>query len=271
MLTARLLALGIFVSSSIGLVLPPAPSTEFEPESQLQSFIVKLKPGHSSRTHFSSVKSNLLRKTKSGRTTYFNSNIFNGYAVELADSAAIESLAQLDSVEYIQPDVVISVASLSKQTNAPWGLQAITRSIPFPTANESFSALDYVYEYDSSAGQGVDIYILDSGVYANHTEFTNRVQQAPVFARYTTTGDIFGHGTHVAGIAAGTTFGVAKQAQIIDVKVITDTGRGFASDIIAGLSWAAANANSTGRPSVFNLSLGGGSSTALDDAVTAVC
>ncbi|KAL5638427.1 hypothetical protein ACGC1H_005195 [Rhizoctonia solani] len=84
------------------------------------------------------------------------------------------------------------------------------------------------------------------------------------------TGDVFGHGTHVAGIAAGTRFGVAKQARIIDVKVITDTGRGFASDIIAGLGWAVAHANSTGRPSVVNLSLGGGTSNALDDAVMGV-
>ncbi|KAG8716888.1 subtilisin-like serine protease, partial [Ceratobasidium sp. 394] len=76
-------------------------------------------------------------------------------------------------------------------------------------------------------------------------------------------------GTHVAGIAAGTRYGVAKKARVIDVKVITDTGRGFASDIILGLTWAVSNVKSTSRPSVFNLSLGGGTSIALDDAVTA--
>ncbi|KAG8727714.1 subtilisin-like serine protease [Ceratobasidium sp. 428] len=76
-------------------------------------------------------------------------------------------------------------------------------------------------------------------------------------------------GTHVAGIAAGTGYGVAKRAHVIDVKVITDTGRGFASDIINGLTWAVSNVNSTSRPSVVNLSLGGGTSTALDEAVTA--
>ncbi|KAG8733662.1 subtilisin-like serine protease [Ceratobasidium sp. 423] len=166
--------------------------------------------------------------------------------------------------------------------------------IPFPDSNATSGNLNYTYEASpaafTNAGQGVDIYILDSGVYYNHTDFANRVEQSPVFARYTTTGDVFGH-----GIAAGTRFGVAKQARIIDVKVITDTGRGFASDMyvfeplavgiislghldnepnwrfrIAGLSWAVAHANSTGRPSVFNLSLGGGTSNALDDAVLGV-
>ncbi|CAE6444076.1 unnamed protein product [Rhizoctonia solani] len=266
MIVARLLALALLASSGNGLALPSIPFTGFESTSQ--SFIVKLKPGHSCQSHFSRIKGSL-KKVESSRATHFDSKIFNGYAIELNDQATLRSLSLLDSVEYIEPDVVFSATSLVTQTNAPWNLQAITNSIPFPASNKSSAALNYVYEYDSSAGQGVDIYILDSGVYSNHTDFANRVEHSPVFARYTTTGDVFGHGSHVAGIAAGTRFGVAKQARIIDVKVITDTGRGFASDIIAGLSWAVAHANSTGRPSVFNLSLGGGTSTALDDAVMA--
>ncbi|CUA71674.1 Subtilisin-like protease CPC735_013710 [Rhizoctonia solani] len=267
MIITRLFALALLASSGSGLALPFTPFTGFEPTSQ--SFIVKLKPGHSCQSHFSRIKGSL-GKVESGRATHFDSRIFNGYAIQLDDQATIKSLSLLDSVEYIEPDTVFSVASLMTQTDAPWGLQAITRSIAFPISNESSLALNYKYEYDTSAGQGVDIYILDSGVYSNHTDFANRVEHSPVFARYTTTGDVFGHGTHVAGIAAGTRFGVAKQARIIDVKVITDTGRGFASDIIAGLSWAVAHANSTGRPSVFNLSLGGGTSSALDDAVMGV-
>ncbi|KAH7334860.1 peptidase 1 [Rhizoctonia solani] len=264
MIVARLLALALLASSGNGLALPSIPFTGFEPTSQ--SFIVKLKPGHSCQSHFSRIKGSL-KKVESSRATHFDSKIFNGYAIELNDQATLKSLSLLDSVEYVEPDVAFSVASLVTQTNAPWNLQAITTSVSFPASNKSSAALNYVYEYDSSAGQDVDIYILDSGVYSNHTDFANRVEHSPVFARYTTTGDVFGHGTHVAGIAAGTRFGVAKRARIIDVKVITDTGRGFASDIIAGLSWAVAHANSTGRPAVFNLSLGGGTSTALDDAV----
>ncbi|KAL5638428.1 hypothetical protein ACGC1H_005195 [Rhizoctonia solani] len=266
MVIMRIFALALLASSSNGLALPSIPFTGFESTSQ--SFIVKLKPGHSCQSHFSRIKGSL-SKVESSRATHFDPRIFNGYAIKLDDQATLKSLSLLDSVEYIEPDTVFSVASVMTQTDAPWGLQAITRSVAFPI-NDSSVALNYKYEYDSSAGQGVDIYILDSGVYSNHTDFANRVEHSPVFARYTTTGDVFGHGTHVAGIAAGTRFGVAKQARIIDVKVITDTGRGFASDIIAGLGWAVAHANSTGRPSVVNLSLGGGTSNALDDAVMGV-
>jgi hypothetical protein len=95
--------------------------------SEPQSFIVKLKTGYSPKTHLSSIKG--LAKAKTGKTTYFDSRVFHGYAVELADQAALHSLSLLDSVEYVEPDVVISVASLTEQTDAPWGLQAITRSV----------------------------------------------------------------------------------------------------------------------------------------------
>ncbi|CAE6493484.1 unnamed protein product [Rhizoctonia solani] len=273
MIIVPLLSLVLLAWSSNGLALPSVPFSGFKSTSQ--SFIVKLKPGHSCQSHFSRIKGSL-NKVESSRAVHFDPRIFNGYAINLDDQATFKSLSLLDSVEYIEPDTEFYVTSLATQTDAPWGLHAITRSVPFPASHESSAILNYTYQYDSSAGQGADIYILDSGVYSNHTDFANRVEHSPVFARYTTTGDIFGHGTHVAGTAAGTRFGVAKQARVIDVKVITDTGRGFASDMyvfnwsIAGLSWAAAHANSTGRPSVFNLSLGGGTSTALDDAVMGV-
>ncbi|KAG9091924.1 subtilisin-like serine protease [Ceratobasidium sp. UAMH 11750] len=254
----------LFWTAALGASILLPPSTI---HSAPQSFIVKLKPGFKPHTHLSAIKTKA--KTRIGKTTLFDPRVFNGYVVQL-DPADHAALARLEEVEYVEPDVVVSVASDRVQTGAPWGLQAITRTTPFPIATaNSPTALSYSYEYDSSAGQGVDVYILDSGVYSNHTELINRVQRSPVFARYTKEGDVFGHGTHVAGIAAGTRYGVAKKARVIDVKVITDTGRGFASDIILGLTWAVSNVKSTSRPSVFNLSLGGGTSIALDDAVTA--
>ncbi|QRW12686.1 proteinase K [Ceratobasidium sp. AG-Ba] len=267
MIISTLIAWSVLFCAATSGITNAAPSFI---HSEPQSFIVKLKSGYAPQAHLSSVKSRLKAKTRIGKATVFDSRVFRGYALELSPADRV-ALAGLDEVEYVEPDVEFSVASEQVQNNAPWGLQAITELTPFPSATlNSSQKLNYRYEvYDSTAGQGVDIYILDSGVYANHTELVNRVQRSPVFARYTTEGDVFGHGTHVAGIAAGTRYGVAKKARIIDVKVITDTGRGFASDIIQGLTWAVSNANATTRPCVFNLSLGGGTSTALDDAVTA--
>ncbi|KAG8741622.1 subtilisin-like serine protease [Ceratobasidium sp. 414] len=287
MIIASVIAYGALFWTAGASVLPPALV-----HSAPQSFIVKLKSGFEPHTHLSAIRAKT--KTRIGKTTLFDSRVFHGYVVEL-DPADQAALARLEEVEYIEPDVVVSVASDRVQTDAPWGLQAITRSTPFPFATtNSPTASSYLYEEAKVLEirlmiTCVDIYIFDSGVYWNHTELINRVQRSPVFARYTTEGDVFGHGTkvdspivlgetnsmgakgtHVAGIAAGTRCGVAKKAQVIDVKVITDTGRGFASDIIQGLAWAVSNINSTSRSSVFNLSLGGGTSTALDDAVTAV-
>lgn len=95
--------------------------------SKSQSFIVKLKPGCSPRTHLPSIEK--LAKVKAGRTTYFDSRVFHGYAIDLTDSAHVHALSRLGCVEYIEPDVVISAASLSTQTDGPWGLQAITRIV----------------------------------------------------------------------------------------------------------------------------------------------
>lgn len=126
MMIAPLLTLALFTWESNGLALPSIPFTGFESTSQ--SFIVKLKPGYSCQSHFSRIKGSL-NKVESSRATHFDSRIFNGYAIKLDDQATYKSLSLLDSVEYIEPDVMFSVASLVTQTNAPWGLHAITRSV----------------------------------------------------------------------------------------------------------------------------------------------
>jgi subtilisin family serine protease len=76
--------------------------------------------------------------------------------------------------------------------------------------------------------------------------------------------DCNGHGTHVAGTVGGTTFGVAKNVRLVAVRVLDCSGAGSLSGVIAGVDWVTANHVS---PAVANMSLGGGSSTALDTAV----
>lgn len=129
----RLLALALFASGAsfgTGLALPPILPSQFGPQSQSQTFIVKLKPDHSYESHFSTItKAQVLGRSKPGRTTHFDSRVFKGYAIELSDQTIVESLSRMDSVEYVEPDVIMSVASLAAQENAPWGLQAITRSV----------------------------------------------------------------------------------------------------------------------------------------------
>ncbi|ELU42085.1 subtilase family domain-containing protein [Rhizoctonia solani AG-1 IA] len=332
MIIVPLLSLVLLAWSSNGLALPSVPFSGFKSTSQ--SFIVKLKPGHSCQSHFSRIKGSL-NKVESSRAVHFDPRIFNGYAINLDDQATFKSLSLLDSVEYIEPDTEFYVTSLATQTDAPWGLHAITRSVslqvlwlslqtslrafdssrrfrfpPHFSIQESFPDIDTIpFRFSTTRALGkVDdrltnrvkrltseetfLVMVGFEVPARSSAEADReltqlvkvptlqVRKDPTVAR-SVRARYAGANHNMIGTAAGTRFGVAKQARVIDVKVITDTGRGFQHSLviqitdqtvlsIAGLSWAAAHANSTGRPSVFNLSLGGGTSTALDDAVMGV-
>ncbi len=75
-----------------------------------------------------------------------------------------------------------------------------------------------------------------------------------------------GHGTHVATTIAGTTYGVAKKAKIVAVRVLDNNGSGTTAGVIAGIDWVTSH-HTAGAPAVANLSLGGGASATLDNAV----
>jgi cerevisin len=126
--------------------------------------------------------------------------------------------------------------------------------------------MNYVYSYSQPVGDGVDIYIVDTGVYTEHSEFEGRATFGYA-AGANQKVDGHGHGTHCAGTAAGKTYGVAKHANIIGVKVLGDNGWGSTIDIVDGLNWVAGNIVATGKPSIASMSLSGQVDQALDDAV----
>ncbi|WP_329256373.1 S8 family serine peptidase [Streptomyces sp. NBC_01478] len=115
-------------------------------------------------------------------------------------------------------------------------------------------------------GKGVKIAVLDTGVDADHPDLKTQVIESKNFSTATDADDHFGHGTHVASIAAGTGAksngkykGVAPDAKILNGKVLDDNGSGDDSGILAGMEWAAAEG-----ASVVNLSLGGYDSPEID-------
>jgi len=135
-----------------------------------------------------------------------------------------------------------------------WGLDRIDQR----------TGLDHSYHYASDASD-VTVYVIDSGVDAKHPDFEGRVAPGKDFlGNGTDTSDTNGHGTRLAGIAAGKAYGVAKGAQIIPVRVLDKDGGGATEKIIAGIDWVAQNAQ---QPAVALLGIGGVPNDTLDAAV----
>lgn len=182
--------------------------------------------------------------------------VLDGFTLNLTEADA-NALSIDPNVLQVIPDTPVQLFG----TDAPpasWGLDRIDQT---PTA------LDSKYEYPDSAGQGVRVYVVDTGVQLDNPEFTGRT--LPGFdatGSGNTTTDCHGHATHVAGTIAGTKFGVAKKATIISVKVLSCAGTGSTTGVVSGLDWIAAN-HPKGTPGVINMSIGGSSNSTLNAAV----
>jgi subtilisin family serine protease len=192
-----------------------------------------------------------------GEVGFVYETAIRGFSLQLpaqANQRAIQALQNNPNVAYIEQDR--KVYASNTQTNATWGLdRSDQRNLP----------LNQTYTY-TSTGTGVTIYILDTGINFTHVDFAGRATRGFDAINDGLNGsDCQGHGTHVAGTAAGSNWGVAKGADLVSVRVLGCDGSGSISGVIAGVNWVAANASG---PSVANMSLGGGASTALDDAVT---
>ncbi|MFZ5431824.1 MAG: S8 family serine peptidase [Bacteroidota bacterium] len=174
----------------------------------------------------------------------------DGFSATLTEEQMIR-LARDKRVKYLEPDQVVTISGT--QTNATWGIDRIDqRDLP----------LDKSYTW-TTTGNGVTAYIIDTGIRYDHVEFEGRASFG--FDAFGGNGsDGNGHGTHVAGTVGGKTYGVAKQVNLVAIRVLDDGGSGSFTGVIAGMDWVAANAV---KPAVANMSLGGGASTAVDNAV----
>lgn len=161
------------------------------------------------------------------------------------------------------------------EKNAPWGLARIShrKSLSFGTFNK--------YLYSEDGGEGVDVYVIDTGTNIEHVDFEGRAHWGKTIPANDDDVDGNGHGTHCSGTIGGKKYGVAKKANIYAVKVLKSNGSGTMSDVVKGVEWAALShadkvemaKNGKGKKgfkgSAANMSLGGGKSVTLDLAVNA--
>ncbi|HET7845771.1 MAG TPA: S8 family serine peptidase [Xanthomonadales bacterium] len=176
-----------------------------------------------------------------------------GFSVH-ADQKAIERLSDDPRVAWIEEDGVVT--AWATQNGATWGIDRIDqRDLP----------LSSTYTYDTTASN-VHAYIIDTGIRSSHNDFGGRVSGGfTAVSDGNGTNDCNGHGTHVSGTVGGATWGVAKGVQLHPVRVLSCSGNGTNSGVIAGIDWVTANHV---KPAVANMSLGGGASSAVDTAVT---
>ncbi len=216
------------------------------------SYIVTLKKGEAGLKATSSQGKSLV-KTYGGTVQKTFKAALNGYTAELS-AAEARRLAADPAVASVEQNQTVQVTAT--QSSAPWGLDRIDQtSLP----------LSGTYTYPDSAGSGVTAYVIDTGVRITHSQISGRASYGyDAIDGDTIASDGNGHGTHVATTIAGSTYGVAKKAKIVAVRVLNNSGSGTTAGVIAGVDWVTANHSG---PSVANMSLGGGVSTSLDNAV----
>lgn len=230
--------------------------------------IVRLKPGTNLKAFDSALKADLAREASAGKTdneiVYQYTAGFKGYAVKF-NQAMSSKISRHPDVAAVEPDYIgyiDDIPTQEQQSPPSWGLSRISSRTTTTNAP---------YKYSSKAGEGVTAYILDTGVDYSHPEFltdagVNRTVAGISFIKDETT-DLHGHGTHVAGTIAGRTTGLAKLANVVQVKACTRFGSCSTSDVVAGIQWIIKNAKK--NKAVVNISLGLAPSQAIDDAVQA--
>ncbi|KAH8906338.1 subtilisin-like protein [Coniochaeta sp. PMI_546] len=220
---------------------------------------------HQSKWIAKIAKSNVGKRSLDGRAlstkvSTFRLGTWNAMALE-ADDRTMNQIFDADEVSYIEADTRVRLNALSTQGQATSGLARLSHA----------DAGEAGYVFDSTAGQGITAFVVDTGILVSHSEFQGRATFAANFVNDVDT-DENGHGSHVAGTIGGRTFGVAKRVNLVAVKVLDADGSGTNSGVLAGMNFVVSNvtASNLAGKAVMNMSLGGGRSRAINDAINAL-
>ncbi|KEP44983.1 subtilisin-like serine protease family protein [Rhizoctonia solani 123E] len=233
------------------------------------SYFVRLKPATNLDNHLAAMKAQLQYKntphTYKVKYTY-DPELISGYSVSMNDSA-LEELRKHHEVESVYEDCKVEADKWENEddtktsdrpvvvtrTNVPWGLDRISRETALPPGSDS-TLMNYEYHHFEPTISAVDVYVIDTGIMIDHTEFDGRAIWGTNFADDKDT-DLHGHGTHVAGIIGGSRVGVSGTARIIAVKILGLEPWAEATRVMKAIEWVFHQARQSGNPSVINASL----------------
>jgi len=215
------------------------------------SYIVVLRPAGTPAARVGATARRLVKRY-GGRVGADYTATVRGFQASMTATAA-SRLAADPAVQFVEQDARVHLTGT--ETFSTWGLDRIDqRALP----------LSHTYTYGSAAG--VTAYVIDTGIRLTQAEFGGRASYGYDFVDHDGAAqDCNGHGTHVAGTIGGATYGVAKDARLVAVRVLDCTGSGSYSAIVAGVDWVTRNAV---KPAVANMSIGGPVSASLNAAVS---
>ncbi|KAL7620620.1 hypothetical protein AAE478_009615 [Parahypoxylon ruwenzoriense] len=249
--------------TSLGVFVSNPEATDVVPNSYIvvynKNFTDDEIDAHETSVKIAVKKRNLGKRGLNGRllSTRVRTFAMSGWRAMALDSddLMMNEINNMDMVKYVEANTYVKAAALMSQINAPTGLVRLSHA---ETDGEG-------YVFDDSAGEGITAYIVDTGIMTTHEDFQGRATMGFNAVEQEEATDLNGHGSHVAGTIGGATFGVAKKAQLVGVKVLDAAGGGTNADVIDGLNFVASDAQK--GKSVMNMSLGGPASRAINDAI----
>lgn len=241
-----------FCAASEGL-LAPLMKVEEKIEGR---YLIKIKDNFNVDTVVSGIRNNPFFYSIGGRVNVVYRHAVKGFSAQLSDRA-LDMVRKLHSVEYVTEDAVMRAMYAVDS----WGIDRVDqRFLPLDD--------DYSPKYD---GSGATVYIIDTGVRPTHVDVAGRCSvgadmvdpEDPTDPAYGI--DCHGHGSHCSGVAGGTLYGIAKNVELVGVRVLGCRGAGSTEQVVGGMDWVTANAI---KPAVASMSLGGGGNQMTDDAAT---